>query len=166
MTNFIPTLLLLATAVVTLATAQHTIIRADSDQTSTAVRIDLIDDIEAFRAANANIKVTPLEQIKSNDVRQQIIYAQGQRIAGDSLVSTNSESKQWPRLQDVTMNLSYPASGVGAVITYVQVIVNQSSNSGKGYVIAGGIGQRFIHLVIEAHSTSYFSYNSQIYGYF
>lgn len=64
------------------------------------------------------------------------------------------------------MNLSYPASGVGAVITYVQVIVNQSSNSGKGYVIAGGIGQRFIHLVIEAHSTSYFSYNSQIYGYF
>lgn len=82
MSNFIPTLLLLATAVVTLATAQHTITRGDSEQTSTAVRIDLIDDIEAFRAANANLKVTPLERIKSNDVRQQIIYAQGQRIAG------------------------------------------------------------------------------------
>lgn len=127
----------------------------------------MVDDIEAFQAANSGLKVTPLDvTTKGDGVGRQIIYAQGHRITGDSLVSTNSDSKQWPTLQDVTMNLSYPASGVGAIITYVQVIVNQSSSSGKGYVIAGGIGQRFIHLVIEAHSTSYFSYNSQIYGYF
>lgn len=41
----------------------------------------------------------------------------------------------------------------------------QSSNVGQGYVIDGGIGQRRITVVIEALKTSYFRYNSQIYGY-
>ncbi|XP_062539730.1 uncharacterized protein LOC134207811 [Armigeres subalbatus] len=100
----------------------------------------------------------------SDKVGQQLIYTLGQRVAGDRLVSTKSENKQWPTLQDVTLSLSYPQSGVGAIVTYVQVIVKQSSATGKGYVVSGGIGQRFIHLMIEAYSTTYFNYSVQIFG--
>lgn len=85
-------------------------------------------------------------------------------FTGDRLVSTQTDGKQWPTLQDVTLSLAYPQSGVGAVVTYVQVIVKQSSNLGKGYVVSGGIGQRFIHLMIEAYSTTYFNYSVQIFG--
>ncbi|XP_055601393.1 uncharacterized protein LOC129750164 [Uranotaenia lowii] len=104
----------------------------------------------------------PIKATKT--VGTQLVYTVGKRQVGDRLVATTADSKTYSTLQDVTLNLAYPQSGLGAIVTFAQVVVNQSSNIGKGYVVAGGIGQRFIHLVIEAHSTQYFTYNAQIYG--
>ncbi|XP_055637454.1 uncharacterized protein LOC129776078 [Toxorhynchites rutilus septentrionalis] len=125
-------------------------------------RVDIIDDIEAFQTAHSHVQITPLNATRN--VHQQIIYKLGNRVVGDRLVGTATDSKTYPTLKDVTLNIAYPTSGVGAIITYVQIVVNQSSKLYKGYVVSGGIGQRFIQIVIEAHSTLFFNYNAQIFG--
>ncbi|XP_001664091.2 uncharacterized protein LOC5578882 [Aedes aegypti] len=126
-------------------------------------KIEVVQDIAAFKAAHPELDVVPLEVARST--RQQIVYTLGNRLSGDRLVGTSQDGTSWSSLQDVTLNLRYPQAGSGAVVSYVQVVVNQSSNQGRGYVVSGGIGQRYIQLVIEAYSTSYFQYNAQIYGY-
>lgn len=85
-------------------------------------------------------------------------------IPGDRLVANLSERNQWSQPQDVTFTLTYPKTGLGAVITYVQIDVNQSTNVGRGFVVAGGLGQRNIKVVIEAKGTTYFEQHSQIFG--
>jgi hypothetical protein len=80
-------------------------------------------------------------------------------------VAQKSENQSWPTLQDVQLVLTYPQSGSGAVVTYVIVTVNQNSAAGRGYITGGGVGQRYIQIVIEGQSTSYFNYSAQIYGY-
>ncbi|XP_055612568.1 uncharacterized protein LOC129759151 [Uranotaenia lowii] len=127
-------------------------------------RIQVVEDIAAFRAANPAIKLIPMELSQTKNARQQITYTVGNRQSGDRLVSVNQDSASWPTLQDVKLTLSYPVSGVGAVVTYVEIVVQQSSNKGRGYVVAGGVGQRFIQVIIEANATSYFSYSAQIFG--
>ncbi|XP_065073452.1 uncharacterized protein LOC135697597 [Ochlerotatus camptorhynchus] len=124
--------------------------------------LNVVQDIDAYKAAHPELDVVPLEA--SRNARQQIVYTLGNRVSGDRLVATNQDGQSWSTLQDVSLDLSYPQSGVGAVVSYVQVVVNQSSNQGRGYVVSGGIGQRYIRLVIEAYSTSYFNFNAQIYG--
>ncbi|KXJ84397.1 hypothetical protein RP20_CCG009866 [Aedes albopictus] len=126
-------------------------------------KIEIVQDIAAFKAAHPELDVVPLEVARNN--RQQIVYTLGNRLSGDRLVATSQDGASWATLQDVTLNLRYPQAGTGAVVSYVQVVVNQSSNQGRGYVVSGGVGQRYIQLVIEAYSTSYFQYNAQIYGY-
>ncbi|EAT33840.1 AAEL013885-PA [Aedes aegypti] len=126
-------------------------------------KIEVVQDIAAFKAAHPELDVVPLEVARST--RQQIVYTLGNRLSGDRLVGTSQDGTSWSSLQDVTLNLRYPQAGSGAVVSYVQVVVNQSSNQGRGYVVSGGIGQRYIQLVIEVYSTSYFQYNAQIYGY-
>ncbi|KXJ78385.1 hypothetical protein RP20_CCG004765 [Aedes albopictus] len=140
-------------------------------------KIEIVQDIAAFKAAHPELDVVPLEV--SGSARQQIVYTLGNRLSGsysrkcnilifnvgDRLVATSQDGASWATLQDVTLNLRYPQAGTGAVVSYVQVVVNQSSNQGRGYVVSGGVGQRYIQLVIEAYSTSYFQYNAQIYGY-
>uniref|UniRef100_A0A023EG78 Putative secreted salivary protein n=1 Tax=Aedes albopictus TaxID=7160 RepID=A0A023EG78_AEDAL len=125
--------------------------------------IEAVKNVGVFQAGSQNAAPNRLPG-QDGKVGQQLVYTLGQRVAGDRLVSTQTDGKQWPTLQDVTLSLAYPQSGVGAVVTYVQVIVKQSSNLGKGYVVSGGIGQRFIHLMIEAYSTTYFNYSVQIFG--
>lgn len=132
----------------------------ESDQIETT--IDAVRNVAVFHAGGPELSNHISEETKK--VGQQVIYSLGQRVAGDRLVSTKQENKSWPTMQDVTLSLSYPQSGVGAIVTYVQVIVKQSTNIGKGYVVAGGIGQRFIHMMIEAYSTTFFNYSVQIYG--
>lgn len=41
----------------------------------------------------------------------------------------------------------------------------QSSNLGSAYVIGGGVGRRFIEVVIEAQNTLYFNHKAAVYGY-
>ncbi|XP_052873322.1 uncharacterized protein LOC128278628 [Anopheles cruzii] len=108
------------------------------------------------------LESTQLDRSDAN--RQQIVYTLGGRRPGDRLVGLSSDSKFWSTAQDVKLDLSYPQAGVGAVVTYVEVTVDQSSQVGTGYVVAGGIGQRFIRLVIEAYGTQHFKYTAAIYG--
>jgi len=110
----------------------------------------------------------PLIQEQLSDGKSpklQINYRLGLRISGDRLVATAAGSNSWTSAQDVKLALSYPKTGIGAIITYLQVIVEQSTNIGRGYVTSGGIGQRQITVVIEGNQTLYFKYSSEIYGY-
>lgn len=122
---------------------------------------------------------------------------------GDHLLASQQESQQWSQTRDVNTNLHYPQNGIGAVITYLEVICEQvissifeenptrktipfqyvhnsrkrmcSSNQfpclfqssflGQAYIVAGGVGQRQIAIVIEARQTLYFSYRASIFGY-
>lgn len=81
------------------------------------------------------------------------------------MVAETSASQQWSTLQDVTTTVFYPKTGTGAIITYVQINVDQSSNYGRAYVVAGGIGQRAVKIIIEAQRTLSFRHVSTIYGY-
>ncbi|XP_055617469.1 uncharacterized protein LOC129762895 [Toxorhynchites rutilus septentrionalis] len=155
-------LITLTVAVLALAVAKA----ADVEQApldTIEARITLVDDIAAFKAANPQVELVPLQVAR--DARLQIVYTLGNRVSGDRLVASGQDGQSWSSLQDVSLNLRYPQSGTGSVVSFVQVVVNQSSNQGRGYVAAGGIGQRYIQLVIEALNTSFFNYSAQIYGY-
>ena len=84
---------------------------------------------------------------------------------GDKVQATDSDSGEFATAKDIELLIQYPESGRGgAVISYVVVLVDQSSNVGDGYVVSGGIGQRQIGFVIEAKSSTYFRYDAFIYG--
>lgn len=48
-------------------------------------------------------------------------------ISGDRLVATANGGNQWPSPQDVKLTLTYPRSGVGNVVTFIQILVEQVS---------------------------------------
>lgn len=52
-----------------------------------------------------------------------------QLLLGDHIIASTSQSQQWAASQNVTQNLTYPKAGVGAVITYVEIIVDQVSRN-------------------------------------
>lgn len=124
----------------------------------------VVKDINVFKASNPDVQLIALERTNRNQVRAGIRYTLGTRVAGDRLAATLSDFVSYATPQNVKLTLTYPTSGTGAVVTHVLVDVQQSSNVGKGYVVQGGIGQRFIQIVIEAQSTTYFGYSSYIYG--
>lgn len=84
---------------------------------------------------------------------------------GDRLVSSGAKNQNWPTPQDIGVTFSYPSSGTGSIISYISINVTQSSNIGQAYITRGGIGSRFVTLVVEAYSTTYFNYAAAFYGY-
>uniref|UniRef100_A0AAG5DWB9 Uncharacterized protein n=1 Tax=Anopheles atroparvus TaxID=41427 RepID=A0AAG5DWB9_ANOAO len=131
------------------------------------ISIEAVPDIDAFRRANPEHIVAPLQShlAKGATGRQQIVYTLGSRAAGDRLVGLASDNMAWATPQNVKLELQYPTAGVGAYLSYVEVVVSQSSANGRGYVVSGGVGQRAVHLVIEAYDTVYFNYAAGIYGF-
>ncbi|XP_062556052.1 uncharacterized protein LOC134220914 [Armigeres subalbatus] len=127
-------------------------------------KLVVVPDIATFKATHPELDVVPLNATKSN--RSQIVYTVGQRLPGDQLVSTTQDYSSSDTLQDVALYLRYPESGTGAVVTFVEIVVNQSSNQGHAHIVSGGVGEHFIELVVEAYGTSYFQYSVQVYGYF
>lgn len=83
---------------------------------------------------------------------------------GDQLVAHTSRNQQWPSPQNVKIVLTYPASGLGAQVTYVAIQVAQSNNLGKAYVVAGGLHQRMITIAVEAYNVVFVNYSAQFYG--
>ncbi|XP_055298544.1 uncharacterized protein LOC129566529 [Sitodiplosis mosellana] len=133
------------------------------------VKVAVVHNLTTFLSENPDVKLLqPLIKEQLGDValpKLQINYRLGNRISGDRLSATAGASNQWSTPQNVKLTLAYPRSGVGNVVTYVQVIVEQSTNLGRGYVTSGGIGQRQVTIIIEAQSTLYFKYNAEIFGY-
>lgn len=145
---------------------------AGTPKSNVLVSIETVADIGAYRRAHPELTLVdvPLQATKlvgQGDAsgRQQIVYTLGSRTAGDRLVGLSSDNKSWSSPQDVKLNLQYPTAGSGAVVSYVEVVVNQSTAQGRGYVVSGGVGQRYVQLVIEAYSTVYFNYSAAIYGF-
>lgn len=60
---------------------------------------------------------------------RKITYQLGKRVAGDRIIASNSINQQWNTSQNVSHTLNYPRRGVGNVITYVEVIVEQVKHS-------------------------------------
>jgi Transcription activator MBF2 len=117
-----------------------------------------------FLQANPNVTVTELEMSR-NPRYNQIWYTLGSRQSGDGLVGINNGWAQYPSKQNLELTITYPINGSGAIVTYLQVLISQDNGTtGRGYVVYGGIGYRYIKLVVEAWSTSYLRYDYAIYG--
>ncbi|KAH8314794.1 hypothetical protein KR074_011212 [Drosophila pseudoananassae] len=85
-------------------------------------------------------------------------------LLGDRLVAQSADTYSYSQYQDVSLQLTYPESGAGAIVSYVEIVCTQDDSDGSAYVVAGGIGQRFISIVLEANNTKNFSYQVQYYG--
>lgn len=86
------------------------------------------------------------------------------QLLGDRLVAQNADIYNYPARNDVSLQLTYPETGAGAIVTFVEIICTQDNNDGIAYVVAGGIGQRFISIVVEAQQTESFAYQAQYFG--
>ncbi|XP_055382332.1 uncharacterized protein LOC129612652 [Condylostylus longicornis] len=129
------------------------------------VDITVVEDIEEFKNTHPSLELTPLFSDELQESPFGVIrHTAGSRVAGDRLVASGSGGQSWATPQDVQLSLQYPKSGTGAVLSYVEVLVDQSSNVGEGFIISGGIGQRHIALVIQARSTTHFNYAAAFYG--
>ncbi|XP_055531637.1 uncharacterized protein LOC129722312 [Wyeomyia smithii] len=130
---------------------------------SIEARIQTVEDMAAFKAAHSNLKLVPMDLFRGP--RNQFIYTFGSRVAGDSLVAYLQYS--WGPEDtpfDYHLMLGYPQSGQGSVVSFVQVIVNQSSALGQAYVVAGGVGQRYIQVLVEAFDTTFFNSYTEVFG--
>ncbi|KAG4079327.1 hypothetical protein HA402_008019 [Bradysia odoriphaga] len=117
--------------------------------------------IADFIRLNPHLNV---KRLSKTNVNNTMLYTLGARIAGDNLVGHSAKNQTWPTQQHVSVTLNYPTSGVGKQITFVRIQIDQSSNSGRAYVVSGGLHQRSIAIVVEAFTTYYLNYDAQIYG--
>lgn len=93
--------------------------------------------------------------------RQMIFFI----VSDDRLVAEEEQQFRYPNLHDVSVQMSYPEKGgQGAQITFVEILAEQSSDIGNAYVVSGGIGQRFISMVVEAKQTRFFEFDAKVYG--
>lgn len=86
-------------------------------------------------------------------------------ISGDKIVAHTVNNLNFGDFQDVEQNIWYPASGIGDVVSYVEIWVNQNSKLGNAFLTKGGIGQRQISVKIEAKHTTFLYYRVVTYGY-
>nr|AYV99551.1 venom polypeptide [Dolopus genitalis] len=91
-------------------------------------------------------------------------YSLGKRIAGDRVVATGGKAMNWSTPHNVKITLAYPTRGIGALVTYVFIAVDQTNNGGRAYVLNGGVNQRHITVVIEAFGVTHFALAASIYG--
>lgn len=94
----------------------------------------------------------------------QSLIPQSGILSGDELVAQTANTYEFPRAQDVSLQLTYPENGKGATVSYVELLCTQDTNEGTAYVVAGGIGQSLISIVLEAKNTKNFSYQALYYG--
>lgn len=86
-------------------------------------------------------------------------------FSDDRLVAEEEQQFKYPNLHDVSVQMTYPEKGgQGALITFVEILAEQSSDIGNAYVVSGGIGQRFISMVVEAKQTQFFEFDAKVYG--
>ncbi|XP_055390171.1 uncharacterized protein LOC129619111 [Condylostylus longicornis] len=98
-------------------------------------------------------------------VQQTIRYTLGHHSSVDKMIAQSANNYHYNSLMNVVLKLCYPNSGVGSIVTYIEIVVDQLSKIGRAYVISGGIGQRHICIAVEANSTNYLSYRASFYGY-
>ncbi|XP_017113472.1 uncharacterized protein LOC108136659 [Drosophila elegans] len=137
-------------------------IRVDSSE------VRVVKDIHVFAAQHPGLRIQALDKEvvpgKARVGSQTLRYNLGARIPSDRLVAQAADTFEYPRAQDVSLQLTYPEQGAGAIVSYVELLCTQDTSDGSAYVVAGGIGQRYISIVLEASSTKNFSYQVQYYG--
>lgn len=77
-----------------------------------------------------------------------------------------ANKNKWAQPQNVSTTLTYPNPGQqGAFLTYILINCDQSSTLGSAYVVAGGVQQHFVQIIIQAQVTTYFNYSALFYGF-
>lgn len=56
-------------------------------------------------------------------------------ILGDRVVASHEENQQWTVPQNKTQTLTYPKNGIGANVTYVEIIVDQVIHSSTNHKV-------------------------------
>ncbi|XP_055298541.1 uncharacterized protein LOC129566526 [Sitodiplosis mosellana] len=129
-----------------------------------------IQNLTTFLNENSEIKeLFPLvkEQVSHDPTSlSKLTYSAGERVDGDQLVATVSESYSWNTSGDRRLVITYPRAGAGALITYIQIVVEQSTPHGKAAITKGGLGLRYIEFYIDAYQTNYMNYTVEIYGFY
>lgn len=90
-------------------------------------------------------------------------YIGGQRVRGDSFRYEMFDKYDSPDYRDFILDINFPKQDT-FYITQVMIFAQQSSTVGKAYIVDGGIGYTYMHLIIEAHHTRYFYFQLQIFG--
>ncbi|XP_055298550.1 uncharacterized protein LOC129566535, partial [Sitodiplosis mosellana] len=100
---------------------------------------NLIGSVQANRIYSSHNAYFPYFQprITTPSTRVTITYKLGKRVSGDRLVSSGTQNQQWTLPQNISQSLIYPRNGVGAIVTYIEVVVEQGSNMGRGFVTGG-----------------------------
>lgn len=125
------TRLVFLTLYLLLATSYSTSVQGATEPLNSNVEFAIVHNLTTFLAQNLGAK--PLYQLSKTvsegpSTKLIINYTLGRRVGGDSLVGTGSGSQQWGSPQDVRLTINYPRSGVGAVVSFVFVTVEQVSN--------------------------------------
>lgn len=137
---------------------------ADNQLNTAETKVIVVKNIQEYLQAHPNATLTEMKVTRQARFNQNW-YTVGARRPGDRLVAIDNAWAQYPSKQNLEIQLWYPASGVGAVLSYIQVLVTQDNGTfGRGYVISGGIGQRSVQIVIEAWNTAYVRYDYSLFG--
>nr|AYV99544.1 venom polypeptide [Dolopus genitalis] len=125
--------------------------------------VEVVDNINTYLVDNPDAELIELQAQSMPFAKTR--YTFGQRVNGDRVLAQRNDNFNYGRMQDVRLNLNYPQWGVGAIVTYLEVILEYNSNMGKLYIVGGGIGQRSIKLVMEANGVTHFAASSTLWGY-
>lgn len=88
------------------------------------IQVDVVHNLTEFLRANPT--ATLLEPVKNGpSSRVQLTYKTGDRVNGDSLKAQKADWFNYASPQDVKVTLNYPDGGTGAIVTYIQVDVEQ-----------------------------------------
>ncbi|XP_055390199.1 uncharacterized protein LOC129619132 [Condylostylus longicornis] len=119
-----------------------------------------VDEDNAVRAEDNHVTL----DLGKKNVRSTEIYKFGRRTSNDSLIIKATDSFQYDDVINVILNICYPKSGIGSIVKYVYIEVDQLS-FGNATIISGGIGERSICISIFAKTTYYLNYRASFYGY-
>lgn len=84
--------------------------------------IVVIDDINTLLRDNPQLTAVPM---KRSLERGLIRYTAGSRVGGDQLVASGGDGTVWSSNRDVQLSIVYPPSGTGAIVSYVDCLVDQ-----------------------------------------
>ncbi|KAL5276152.1 hypothetical protein ACFFRR_001769 [Megaselia abdita] len=130
-------------------------------------RLAVVENVKDYLSSHPGLRAIPLQRTFTKNARSGnlIRYSLGGRSKYDRLVAEEEQQFKYPNLHDVSVQMTYPEKGSqGAMITFVEILAEQSSDIGNAYVVSGGIGQRFISMVVEAKQTQFFEFDAKVYG--
>lgn len=87
------------------------------------ILVQTIESVKRFQELHPELTIDEMDMM--SNVKGQVVYTLGVRMRGDRLVGTATKNQSWPRPQNVSIQLTYPSQGVGAMVTYVYIVINQ-----------------------------------------
>ncbi|KAL9872640.1 uncharacterized protein LOC119637690 [Glossina fuscipes] len=125
----------------------------------------VVQNIEGLLENHSALRVMPLQKQRKSSPVWAVRYMLGIKGENDHLLAQLADASDYPAKKDVSVDLLYTEKGgTGDILTYIEIDTLQDTQEGNAHVVSGGIGQRSIHIVLEAKQTERFSYNAHFYG--